>query len=291
MVCDVCGRPWHRSGTDDCLCIPCSECGKIASPDSLFQIREGQLANAMSICTADTHFSHQRLAEIRGFASTEEMDEALVERWNRKVPQGATVWHLGDFCLGKPDRVARLLHKLHGSINLVRGNHDRLPAWTERKFGCAKDLARIKVEERKIVLCHYPILVWDGAHHGAWHLHGHSHGKLRDMGTTRLDIGVDTHPDLEPWSWEEIQERMEIGNLEWIRRHRQFAAEGWKKVRKWRQTATDRQRELFADRWLNYPHLPEYALDLIHHIELGWVTVPIHTNGSLAIGAATEREE
>lgn len=75
---------------------------------------------------------------------------------------------------------------------------------------------------------------------------------------------------------EEIQERMEIGNLEWIRRHRQFAAEGWKKVRKWRETATDRQRELFADRWLSYPHSPEYALDLIHHIELGWVTVPIH---------------
>ena len=54
------------------------------------------------------------------------------------------------------------------------------------------------------VLCHYAMRVWNRAHHGAWHLYGHSHGKLPEAPTTlSMDVGVDNH-DFRPWHFDEI---------------------------------------------------------------------------------------
>jgi calcineurin-like phosphoesterase family protein len=45
--------------------------------------------------------------------------------------------------------------------------------------------------------------VWDQSHHGSWHLYGHSHGKLPDLGLS-TDVGVDGH-NFQPWSFEEVR--------------------------------------------------------------------------------------
>ena len=49
--------------------------------------------------TADTHFGHGgALGRFkRPFRSVDEMDEALVARWNERVRHTDEVWHLGDF--------------------------------------------------------------------------------------------------------------------------------------------------------------------------------------------------
>jgi calcineurin-like phosphoesterase family protein len=52
--------------------------------------------------TADTHFFHRRLAEMRGFADISAMNEALVEEWNAVVAKNDRVYHLGDVALGNP---------------------------------------------------------------------------------------------------------------------------------------------------------------------------------------------
>lgn len=83
----------------------------------------------MRFYIADCHFGHDkvRLLDGRPFASVEEMDEAMIVRWNERVRKKKDeVVILGDLCLGKGEQVNELLHKLNGKKYLVTGNHDRL---------------------------------------------------------------------------------------------------------------------------------------------------------------------
>ena len=154
----------------------------------------------------------------RPFGSVEEMDEELVRRWNERVGPDDAVYHLGDFTLG--GKAAALFNRLNGVI-FVLGNHwhhDR--RWLPRGFGRTpwpsasgwgvEILPPMVVLEFEgvppVVLCHYPLAVWDRRHFGAWHVHGHSHGKYQGEGLV-LDVGVDCW-DFYPVSLEEVAERM-----------------------------------------------------------------------------------
>lgn len=53
---------------------------------------------------------------------------------------------------------------------------------------------------------------------------------------------------------------------------RQGRAHDWRRVRQWRDHASDHEREVFARHWRYLPHDPEYALDLITRIQRGDVT-------------------
>ena len=78
--------------------------------------------------TSDTHFCHAKdfLWAPRGFSSANEMNEALVERWNSVVPKGwgAIVYHLGDMCLTDTEAAIPYIKRLNGEIIWIRGNHD-----------------------------------------------------------------------------------------------------------------------------------------------------------------------
>lgn len=78
--------------------------------------------------TSDTHFGHARIIELsnRRFGSVDEMNEALVDNWNSVVKPEDTVYHLGDFNLGKFDESIEYAGLLNGHKILVTGNHDRL---------------------------------------------------------------------------------------------------------------------------------------------------------------------
>lgn len=54
--------------------------------------------------TSDTHLFHHRVIEYchRPFACVEEMNEEMITRWNPVVHKDDIVFHLGDFCFGKP---------------------------------------------------------------------------------------------------------------------------------------------------------------------------------------------
>lgn len=166
--------------------------------------------------TADSHFGHRGIlkhcAKTRGrFAFVEEMDVALIDAWNSRVGPHDTVYHLGDVSFHRAEQTAYILYHLRGRIHLIRGNHDRLgDEMVVRRFMTVNDYQKISIDGQKVVLCHYPLLTWDGAHRGSWMLHGHSHGGLRAPMTTRLDVGVDARPsgDLSPWSWEEVQDAL-----------------------------------------------------------------------------------
>lgn len=172
--------------------------------------------------TADLHFGHERIIEFhpdRG-ASLEEMHERIIENWNATVRyRQDEVWFLGDFAMGKLDGSLLNFHKLNGKKHLVRGNHDgnrtTLLPWSSVSY-----LHEWRQKPHKAVLCHYPLLTWNGAHHGVWMLHGHSHGLLGPTSTTRMDVGIDTHPEFRPYALDEIADEMSRRSYEPVDAHR-----------------------------------------------------------------------
>jgi calcineurin-like phosphoesterase family protein len=156
--------------------------------------------------TADSHFNHANIIHFcqRPFASAEEMNEALIAKWNARVGKRDLVYHLGDFARGEWEPI---LNRLNGRIILIRGGHDKK---YEKKFAGrflhTADLMDIVIEGNALVLCHYCLRVWNKSHYDSWHLFGHSHGRLPALGKS-LDVGVDGH-EFAPWSWKEIKAYM-----------------------------------------------------------------------------------
>jgi calcineurin-like phosphoesterase family protein len=141
--------------------------------------------------TADTHFGDHRTINIhkRPFASVAEMDDLLIRNWNARVAPGDSVWHLGDFARSAA-RVPELLGRLNGAKHLIRGNNDPEDDLAAPGWASVGDYAEIEVDDRRLILCHYPFRSWNGQHRGAVNLHGHSHGKLKPL-PRQYDVGVD----------------------------------------------------------------------------------------------------
>lgn len=113
--------------------------------------------------TSDTHFGDHRTINIsrRPFASTADMDAAMIRRWNSVVTSQDEVWHLGDVAR-RPDDVAALLARLNGTKHLLCGNND--PAATGEADGWASvgHYRELQMDGRALVLCHYPFRSWNG---------------------------------------------------------------------------------------------------------------------------------
>ena len=143
--------------------------------------------------TSDTHFGHAgALSRFRRpFASVTDMDAAMAANWNATVGPDDDVWHLGDFALHrKPDEMAALLERLHGTKHLITGNNDGPATRTLPGWASVQDYAELLLGERRLILCHYAFRTWNGMYKGALNLHGHSHGQLKGM-TRQYDVGVD----------------------------------------------------------------------------------------------------
>lgn len=67
--------------------------------------------------TSDTHFNHAKVIKYcaRPFASVEEMNRELLSRWNAVVGPEDTIFHLGDFAMGKTSEWPGLRRQLNGA--------------------------------------------------------------------------------------------------------------------------------------------------------------------------------
>ena len=129
----------------------------------------------MIFYTADLHFGYLPLVEKRGFASVEEMDEALVAAWNRVVGPEDTVYLLGDIGWNQGHVPCRMLARLKGRKHLVRGNHDT--GYVDapllyRYFDSVTDFLEIDDGGEHILLSHYPMLY---SKPKGYMIHGHLH--------------------------------------------------------------------------------------------------------------------
>ena len=130
---------------------------------------------------ADTHFGHRNCIryDSRPFETIEEHDDALIANWNAVVMPEDHVYVVGDFAYKNSRPVSEYISKLHGSIHLIRGNHDKRSEEYEKNFVSCHDILTVKDlfhgEPRPVILCHYWIPFAPHQRHGAFVLHGHTH--------------------------------------------------------------------------------------------------------------------
>lgn len=176
---------------------------------------------------SDTHFGHEKTCSVfkrpdgsplRPFASAEEMDEAMVARWNDRVRPGDKVYHLGDVVINR--KFLSVLARLNGDKVLIRGNHDifKLSDYTEY----FRDVRGYDVKNG-MILSHVPVHSDSLARFGC-NVHGHLHANrvMRPRGvdaktgeilySDQIDpryhcVSVE-HTDYAPISLEEVYDRI-----------------------------------------------------------------------------------
>jgi calcineurin-like phosphoesterase family protein len=142
---------------------------------------------------ADTHFGHKGVTQflnyngtkLRPWDNTEEMDEALIENWNKAVRPKDKVYHLGDVVINR--KALKTLSRLNGEKVLVKGNHDlfRLEEYTPY----FKDI-RGSHKLDNFILTHIPIHPDSLARWCGGNIHGHLHnGKVEYTDWHKIGYG------------------------------------------------------------------------------------------------------
>ena len=142
----------------------------------------------MRFYIGDLHFFHDALnhkMDRRGFADCEEMHDYIVQKWNAKVRPCDEVVILGDISLGSAAQTGELLSRLNGRLYLIVGNHDHVVEhrnFDRNRFVWIKEYDEISDNRRKVVLCHYPIMFYNGQYRRnekgepmTYMLYGHVH--------------------------------------------------------------------------------------------------------------------
>lgn len=180
--------------------------------------------------SSDHHFYHANIINYsaRPFATVEEMNEKLVENWNKVVKPGDTMYYLGDFSLAHR-AVTVFVPRLNGDIHLIAGNHDHVhPVHYKkddkgermRKVYYEAGIKSIKLEDKmhigkhSVKLHHMPYTddhteserytKWRPTNEGGWLLCGHIHEKWK-LKDKQLNVGVDVW-DYTPVAIEQIEE-------------------------------------------------------------------------------------
>lgn len=180
--------------------------------------------------TSDTHFGHKNIVlgvtnwpdeskerSCRKFETINEMDELLLEHINSKVKSTDTLYHLGDWSFGDFENILTYRKRINcRNVHLILGNHDhhieRNRAGIRGAFSSVTHYLEVSFNKHHIIMSHYPFQSWNRGHHGSWMLHGHCHGNLPLDAMNRKihDVGVDTHQNFSPYSFDEMIEIMTL---------------------------------------------------------------------------------
>lgn len=157
--------------------------------------------------TADTHFSHAGVCKflrndgtkLRPWDSPEEMDEFMVERWNKVVRPNDKVYHLGDVVIAR--RALTILDRLNGDKVLIKGNHDIFKITDYLKY--FRDVRAYHVMNQ-MLLSHIPVHP-DSKGRFKANIHGHTHANALEDPWYQCVCVEQT--DYEPIAFEEVISR------------------------------------------------------------------------------------
>lgn len=153
---------------------------------------------------SDTHFNHANIIKYcnRPFSSVGEMNDFLIDNWNKVVLEDDIVYHLGDFALGDKSLIPNIIDSLKGRIHFIMGNHDN---WNIMKsfeslfrFETVSWEEVIKVGKKTIIMNHFPFSSLPDLNTNSpiIQLHGHIHStsdKPWRYFDNQYDVGVDNN--------------------------------------------------------------------------------------------------
>jgi len=160
--------------------------------------------------TADWHLHHNNIVNLckRPWLPSDN-DSMVLGNCNQVVTEKDILVVIGDFCLSRELSVwqaycRRIRAK---TILCVRGNHDlvcknmvgtsnwKVVEEMDKYCEVVDDGDQVwdtTFDNRRFVLCHYPMRSWNHQHKGAVHLFGHVHGRLEGQDTgNSIDVGID----------------------------------------------------------------------------------------------------
>ena len=199
----------------------------------------------MVYLTSDLHLGHERILLHckRPFADIEEMDEAIITNWNKRVRRCDTVYILGDVVWDKK-KVTAYMERLAGKKILITGNHDA--PWARKEafrplFEEVVPYLETHLNGFPVTLCHYPMLEWKGSredppHRIGFHVHGHIHNRVAEeyiplyRQFNALNAGMDIN-GFRPVTFQELLENNRAFKLACLEREedRAFLLEGYRR--------------------------------------------------------------
>ncbi len=118
---------------------------------------------------SDTHFYHKNIIGYcrRPFVDVYEMNNYIINEWNKWVKEKDVVYFLGDLVNSRNNKMTRhVLKRLNGHIKIIKGNHDR--------YGAPYDI--LKYRNTNFLLIHNPLDINKiGYIKFDWTIHGHKH--------------------------------------------------------------------------------------------------------------------
>ena len=113
---------------------------------------------------ADPHFQHKNIIKYcdRPFENINQMDQTLINNWNKTVKNDDEVYILGD--LSNENVVIynlkNIVEQLNGKKYLVKGNHDVLSDECYKYIGIEKIYDKSIILNDFIILKHYPPMLF-----------------------------------------------------------------------------------------------------------------------------------
>lgn len=160
---------------------------------------------------SDTHFGHAKILTFEKpdgtlmrpeFSCVEEMDEFMVQEWNKVVYPSDKVYHLGDVAMYKRD--LPIMARLNGHKRLVRGNHDDHPMKLYTPYFDEIYGSRILHD---LMLSHIPLHP-ESVKKNYWCVHGHVHNNVPQghFGPRFYNVSVE-HTGYRPLALEDVRQR------------------------------------------------------------------------------------
>jgi calcineurin-like phosphoesterase family protein len=171
---------------------------------------------------SDLHISHTNIIKYcnRPYSTVEEMNESIIENYNKKIRSNDNVLFLGDIFFTKnQEYIKNVIKRLNGSKHLLRGNHDH--KWSDLQlydFGfdsVYKTDFLGSISGHAVRYSHYPYYSLEGDQGyielrpkkeiSVILIHGHTHEKDKITSYGTLHVGVDAW-DMSPATYDEVKD-------------------------------------------------------------------------------------